>query len=147
MMKRWWGAAAAMMIVVAGCGQDSHMDLKERAEQRAVEARVHIDDLASRVGTDPTVRQDKLTACVPGQDDSGLDLVYTLHVVVEPGAAERLKGEIAGHFASEGWTVKRDADHGDLISVRFQKGTFTMGAKISEPDEWAAVSGSGGCVR
>lgn len=141
-------ALVALLVLVNGCTQEDDMDLQERAEARAVEARSHIDDLAARIGAEPPeVRQDKLTDCVPGQEDSGLDLVYTLRVAVDPGAADRLRGEIADHFESEGWQVKRDPDSGTVVSVRFQKDTFTIGAKVSEADGQATVGGSGGCVR
>jgi len=147
-MRRVIGAFAVVVLMVSGCGKENGMDLQERAEARAVEARGHIDQLARSVGTDLVVRQNSLTDCVPGQDDSGLDLVYTVHVTVEPGAADRLRGEIADRLAAEGWTVKQDPEHeSGLVSVRFQKDTFTMGAKVSEADHWAAIGGSGGCVR
>jgi|GEM_PF-3957964 len=146
-MRRWSCMLLAIGIALTACGKEDDMNLQERAEARAVEARAHIDDLAARVGTDPEVRLNTLTACIPGQDDSGLDLVYTLHVRVEPGAAARLTDEISAHFAADGWVVKHDPVDDGAVSVRFQKGTFTMGANVSEADEWAAVSGSGGCVR
>lgn len=146
-MRRIVGVLALVLVAVSGCQKESGMDLQERAEARAAEARGYIDDLAERVGSDPDVRQDVLTDCVPGQEASGLDLAYTLHVRVEAGTADRLSGEIADHFEADGWIVKRDPVGDDgAVSVRFQRGTFTMGANVSEADGRAAVSGSGGCV-
>src|SRR5690606_32034679 len=106
-------------------------------------------DLAGRVGTAPEVVQDEMGDCVPGQEDSGIDLSYTVHVAVEAGAADRLRGEIADHFAAEGWEVKVDPvdPANQVVSIRFAKDTFTMGAKVSEKSGRAAVGGSGGCVR
>lgn len=147
-MRRVVGVLVLVLVAVSGCDKESGMELQERAEARAAEARGYIDELARQVGSDPEVRQDVLTDCVPGQEDSGLDLIYTLHVTVEVGTADRLRGEIADHFEADGWTVKRDPVGDDgAVSVRFQKGTFTMGANVSEDVRWAAVSGSGGCVR
>ena len=141
---------ALCALVLSGCGkQEDDMERQERAEARATEARGYIDDLASRVGTSPQVVQDELLDCVPGQEDSGIDLSYTVHVTVKDGAADRLRGEVAEHFASQGWEVKpgtRDPD-GDSVSVLFAKDTFTMAANVSESAGRAAVIGSGGCVK
>ena len=148
-MRRTLTALMLCGIVLAGCGKEDDMDRQERAEVRAEQARAHIDDLAARLGTDPQVVQDEMGDCVPGQEDSGLDASYTVHVTIDAGAAERLRGEIADHFAAEGWEVKRDPQDsdGDEVSVRFAKDTFTMGANLSESAGKAAVGGSGGCVR
>jgi len=148
-MRRTVVALMLCGIVLTGCGKEDDMDLQERAEARAAEARTYVDDLAARVGTDPEVVQDELGDCVPGQEDSGIDLSYAVHVTVDDTAAERLRGEIADHFAAEGWDVKPDpADPAkDEVSVRFAKGPFTMGANISTTAGRAAVSGTGGCVR
>ncbi|GAA3546436.1 hypothetical protein AFL01nite_28090 [Aeromicrobium flavum] len=136
-------------IVLAGCGKEDDMELQERAEARAAKARGFVDDLAARVGTAPEVVQDEMGDCVPGREDSGIDLSYTVRVAVDDGAADRLRGEISDHFAAEGWEVKVDPvdPENQVVSVRFAKDTFTMGAKISESDGRASVGGSGGCVK
>ncbi|MBC9226744.1 hypothetical protein GL325_10435 [Aeromicrobium sp. 636] len=148
-MRRALVALMLCGIALSGCGKEDDMDLQDRAEARAVEARAHVDDLAQRLGTDPEVVQDEITTCVPGQDDSGLDLIYTVHVTTGVDAAERLPGDIAEHFAAEGWQVKRDHREpgSDEVSLRFTKGTFTMGANLNTSNGRAAVGGSGGCVR
>jgi hypothetical protein len=150
-MRRTLVALMLCGIVLAGCGKEDgdDMELQERAEARATQARGHVDDLAGRVGTAPQVVQDELGDCVPGQEDSGIDLSYTVHVTVDEGAAERLRGEIADHFAAEGWEVKTDPvdPQNQVVSVRFAKDTFTMGAKVSQESGRAAVGGSGGCVK
>lgn len=148
-MRRTLVALMLCGIVLSGCGKEDDMQLRDRAEARATEARAHIDDLAARVGTDPEVVQDELGECVPGQEDSGLDLSYTVHVTVDDGAAERLRGEIAEHYEAQGWKVTRDPQDpaDDEVSVRFAKDTFTMGANLSPSASRAAVAGSGGCVR
>ena len=125
------------------------MELHERAEARAAESRAYIDDIASRVGTNPDVVEDEMLDCVPGQDDSGIDPSYTVHLQVDDGAGERLRGEIADHFAAQGWEVTRDPIDPvkKQVSVRFAKDPFTMVAKVSNSSGRAAVGGSGGCVR
>lgn len=141
---------ALCALVLSGCGkQEDDMERQERAEARATEARGYIDDLASRVGTSPQVVQDELLDCVPGQDDSGIDLSYTVHVTVRDGAADRLRGEVAEHFAGQGWEVKPGTSdpEGGSVSVRFAKDTFTMAANVNESTGRAAVIGSGGCVK
>lgn len=140
---------AVMLVALAcasGCQGGEDMDIKQRAEARAVEAREHIDGLADQLGSGKAVLQDDIGPCEPG-DDSGLDLVYVLRVPVEPGAADRLRGEIADALEADGWTVRRDADQGNEVSVRFLRDTFSMGAVVDESVGFASVSGSGGCVR
>lgn len=133
--------------VLSGCAKEDDMDLQERAEARAAQARVHIDDLAARLGTAPQVVKDDLGDCVPGQDDSGIDLSYVVHVTVSEGAGDRLRGEISEHFAAEGWTVKAGTEGPeDSFRILFSKDTFTMSANVSEANGRAAVVGSGGCV-
>ena len=142
-------ASLLVALAAAGCSSDEQrqMDLQERAEARAAEARAYIDELAAAVGSDPEVRQDVLTSCVPGDDDSGLDLIYTLHVTVAPGTIDRVRGEIADRFEADGWTIRRDPSDRDEVSTRFLKGTFSIGANVNEKVGKAAVGGSGGCVR
>lgn len=143
-------AVVAVVLLAAGCtsAEEREQELQQRAEARAALARGLIDDLAAAVGTDLEVRQDVLTACVPGDDDSGLDLIYMLHVRVEAGAVDRVRGEIADRYEADGWTIRRDpSDDGGEVSTRFIRGTFSMGANISEESGRASVGGSGGCVR
>lgn len=143
-------ALAICAVVLSSCGKEEDgMELEQRAEARAAELRTHVDDLAGRIGTDPEVKQDEKADCVPGQEDSGLNPTYTVHVSTDDTSVARLTGDVADHFAAEGWTVKRDpvnADNGQ-VNVRFAKGEFSMGARISEKSGRASVGGSGGCVR
>lgn len=149
-MRRTIIGLALCATVLTGCGKEEDgMERQERAEARAAETRTHVDDLAARVGTAPQVAQDEIGDCVPGQDDSGLNPSYTVHVTIDDTSVARLTGEVADHFEAEGWTVKRDPvdPENQIVSVRFAKGEFTMGAKISEETGRAAVGGSGGCVK
>ncbi len=143
-------ALAICGALLSGCGKEEDgMEQQERAEARAAQTRAHIDDLAARVGTAPQVVQDEIGDCVPGQEDSGLNPTYTVHVTTDDTSVDRLTGEVADHFAAEGWTVKRDPvdpEDGE-VSVRFAKEEFNMGAQISEKAGRAAVGGSGGCVK
>lgn len=140
--------ALSLLVVSAGCrdGEEKQMDLQQRAEARAAEARAYVDELAALVGADPEVRQDDLTECELG-GSGGLDLIYSLRVTVEPGTAERVRGEIADRYEADGWTVRRDPVDGDEVSTRFLKGTFAIGANVNERVGVASVGGSGGCVR
>jgi hypothetical protein len=72
-----------------------------------------------------------------------------VHVTVDDTSVARLTGEVADHFVADGWTVERDpVDQGNgVVSVRFAKGEFHLGAKISREIGRASVGGSGGCVR
>lgn len=122
------------------------MELQERAEARAADARTHIDDLAARVGQTTEVLTDELIDCVPGQDDSGMDLVYQLGVETE-GDPERIIGDVVEQMAGEGWEARRrPSDSGEVV-VTFAKDGFSMSAGISTSSGRGTVSGSGGCVR
>ena len=146
-MRRLIMAIVVCGVLIAGCGKEDDMTVRERAEARAEQARRHIDDLASRVGTAPQVVQDELASCDPSTDE-GLDLIYIVHLTADDGSVERLQGEVAEHFAADGWEVERAPGDRErqIVSVRFAKDTFTMGAEISERTGKVVVSGSGGCV-
>jgi len=146
-MRRLIVAIVVGGVLIAGCGKEDDMTVRERAEARAEQARAHIDDLASRVGTAPQVVQDELASCDPSTED-GLDLIYIVHLTADDGSVERLQGEIADHFSAEGWEVEPAPGDRErqIVSVRFAKDTFTMGAEISERTGKVVVSGSGGCV-
>lgn len=139
-------AMLVALIFASGCQRGEDMDIAQRAEARAVEARGYVDDLADQLGSDKEVLADDIGPCEPG-DDEGLDLVYSLRVPVEPGSADRLRGEIADGLESDGWTVRRDADQGSEVSVRFLRGIFSMGAIVDESAGLASASGSSGCVK
>lgn len=148
-MRRAVLATAIIALTIAGCGKEDGMESDKQVQERAVALRTHIDDLAERVGTAPQVVQDEVGDCVPGDEDSGSEPTYTVHVTVDEGTADRLRGEIAEHFDARGWQVKHDpVDPGDReVTVRFAKGPFTMGASVNETAGRASVGGSGGCVR
>ncbi len=143
-------AIAACALVLSGCSKEEDgMELEQRAEARAVELRALVDDLASRVGTDPEVKQDAKPYCEPGQEDSGLNPTYTVHVSTDDTSAARLTGEVADQLEADGWTVKRDPVDRETqeVRVRFAKGEFNLGVLISQEAARASVGGSGGCVR
>lgn len=139
---------AVSLAGTAACNgsEDSGMSVEERANEQAVEVRQQVDDLAALVGSNPQVRQDEIGACEPG-DDEGLLLSYYVGVDVEPGSAERIRGEVAERYEAEGWTIRRDPPANGEVSTRFLKGTFSLGAHINEEVGKATVGGSGGCVR
>lgn len=130
---------------MTGCSEDE-VQLQERAEARAAEARAHVDDLAARVGPTTEVLTDELIDCIPGQEDSGIDLVYQLGVDTE-GDPEQIISDVSDLMTDEGWKVKRDPDSNGSVKVRFSKDGFSMGARISTTSGLATVSGSGGCVQ
>lgn len=136
----------AALLLMTACNEEDEMGLQERAEERAAEARAHVDDLANRVGETGEVLMDELTDCVPGQEDSGIDLVYKLRVQTE-GDPEQLLDDVSGQMASEGWQVKRDPAADGTVSARFGKDGFSMSARVSTSSGLATVSGSGGCVQ
>lgn len=136
----------AALLLMTACNEEDEMGLQERAEERAAEARAHVDDLANRVGETGEVLMDELTDCVPGQEDSGIDLVYKLRVQTE-GDPEQLLDDVSGQMASEGWQVKRDPPADGTVSARFGKDGFSMSARVSTSSGLATVSGSGGCVQ
>ena len=136
---------AALALVLAGCGdgQETPMTLEDRAEQVAADARTHMDALAQRVGTDPEITQDEIVDCIPGQRDSGLDLIYNIAVTTEPGAMDRVLADVVPDYEADGWTVRqRGSDN-----VVFERDNVTMGARFSDDGTRATVGGSGGCVR
>ncbi|MTB89268.1 hypothetical protein H9L21_10105 [Aeromicrobium senzhongii] len=141
-------AALVVCVSLSGCGE-SGSELEKRAEGRADETRTLVDDLAARVGTNPEVKQDATLDCVPGQDDSGLNPTYTVHVATDDTSAARLTSEVADELDAEGWTVKRDSvdPSAEEVEVRFAKGEFNVGVLINQEAGRASVGGSGGCVR
>ena len=140
--------ACITVTALAACGPKEDSMSQPTAEEVAATARAEVDALAHKLGTDPQVRQDALDDCTPGDRDSGKILSYIVRVQVAEGAIDRLRGEIAEDLAGQGWTVKIDtngaADTGE--SVRFQKGSATLGASVFDRDGYAVVLGSGGCV-
>lgn len=136
----------AAILAVTGCGKEDEMDLQERAEARAAEARTHIDDLAALVGETTEILMDELTTCIPGQDDSGIDLVYKLGVDTE-GDPEQIITDVSDQMEKKGWRVVRDPDGDGDVSARFGKDGFSMGARISTRSGLATVGGTGGCVQ
>jgi hypothetical protein len=138
---RPFAAAALFSLLLGGCGSNGPDEQEVAA--RADAARMQIDRLAAAVGTNPEVRQDTITDCVPGRRDSGRELIYNIRVTVKQGALRRLLDEVAPAFDTKGWDVRRRDDS----EVVFQKNTITMGATIFADQGLATVSGSGGCVR
>jgi hypothetical protein len=138
--------AIAALLLTTGCTEEDGMDLQQRAEARAAEARVHVDDLANRVGETREVLMDELTDCVPGQEDSGIDLVYKLRVQTE-GDPEQLLDDVSGQMAGEGWEITRDPAGDGTVSARFGKDGFSMSTRVSTSSGLATISGSGGCVQ
>lgn len=148
-MRRTLIFLALCAMILAGCGKEEDgMELQERAEARAAQSRTNVDELATLVGTSPTVAQDEMADCVPGDEDSGLEHLYTVHVTADDTTPERLNGEIADRYEAEGWTVKRDSvdPQNQVVSVRFAKDGFNLGVKFSAETGRATVGGSGGCV-
>lgn len=94
------------LLMATGCGKEDEMKLQERGEARAAEARAHIDDLAARVGQTTEVLMDELIDCTPGQDDSGIDLIYQLGVDTE-GDPEQIIDAVVEDMAGAGWDARR----------------------------------------
>ncbi|MBC9226743.1 hypothetical protein GL325_10430 [Aeromicrobium sp. 636] len=141
-------AALVVCVSLSGCGE-SGSELEKRAQGRAAELRTHVDDLAARVGTNPEVKQDATPYCVPGQEDSGLNPTYTVHVATDDTSVGRLTSDVADQLEADGWTVKRDPVDTETqeVGVRFAKGEFNLGVLINQEAGRASVGGSGGCVR
>lgn len=132
-----------LTTMLVACGNDKENQMRS-IDDVASQARRDIDALAAQLGTSPQVKQDVITDCIPGQEDSGKDLIYSVHVTIAPGALNRLKGEIADDLAARGWTVTRGPGPEE---VSFAKGSATMGAAVREDLGLADVGGSGGCVK
>lgn len=148
-MRYLLAIALATTVALSGCGdgKEDDMDLQQRAEQRAVQTREDVDDLVERLGgTGVEVTEDGFEDCDPADPDSGLLHNYGLRFTVEPGAADLLQGTIATDLEADGWTVRRDAPNGGVVSVRFLREAASMGAKISGTGN-ATAGGSGGCVQ
>lgn len=134
------------LLMATGCGKEDEMKLQERAEARAAEARAHIDDLAARVGQTTEVLMDELIDCIPGQDDSGIDLIYQLGVDTE-GDPEQIIDAVVEDMAGAGWDARRrPTDPGTVVAL-FAKDGFSMSARISTESGLATITGSGGCVQ
>jgi hypothetical protein len=153
-MRRPTVTWATMIVLVAavlgGCqgGKENGMDVRERAEAKAVETRGHVDDLVERLGgSGVKVVGDDIIDCDPQDPDAGLVHNYTVRFTVEDDAAGRLQGEIADALEADGWTVRRDAPNPDrgVVSVRFLRDSFSMGSKIADSG-MATAGGSSGCV-
>ena len=134
----------ALLTTLTACTSSKEPSVPDRdIETVAAEARTLIDELAGRVGQDPEVQQDTITDCVPGDRDSGKDLIYNVRVTVEPGTLDRVRSDVAEEYEQDGWDVRpRGSDN-----TVFRKGQVTMGVTVFEDKGLAAVSGSGGCVR
>lgn len=136
-------AAVACSISCAACAGDRDEKDGRSIDSVAAEARGSIDELAAAVGTDPEVRQDTITDCVPGRRDSGKDLIYDVRVRVEPGALQRLLDEVAPELEAKGWDARQRGDS----EVVFRRDNVIMGATVFPDQGLASVSGSGGCVK
>jgi hypothetical protein len=136
--------ALLVALSTAGCGGDTggagvdETDMDEIAQ----ETRGYVDDLARMVGEDREVVQDTVTDCVPGDSDSGKEVLYNLRVTTGPDAEERLLGEIRKTWESRGWS----AEPGGVVDLRLSKDSFRMGATLSTDGSRASVGGSSGCV-
>lgn len=143
-----------MVLVVAialgGCtgSEDTDMDVQQRAEERASQTRVFVDDLVERLdGAGVEVTEDSVDPCDLAVEDSGLLHNYSVRFTVDGDAIDRLQGEIADGLGADGWTVRRDAPNRGVVSVRFLRETFSIGAAISSETGNATAGGSGGCVQ
>ena len=137
-------ALTVLLTSLTACTSSEEPAVPDRdIETVAAEARTLIDELAGKVGQSPEVQQDTITDCVPGDRDSGKDLIYNVRVTVEPGTLDRVRSEVAEEYEQDGWDVRpRGSDN-----TVFRKGQVTMGVTVFEDKGLAAVSGSGGCVR
>ncbi len=136
------GAVLSVVMLTAACASDQD-NVDRDIEQVADEARSLIDELAAQVGTEPEVRQDTITDCVPGDSDSGKDLIYTVRVKVPGDASTRLRDDVAPAYEADGWTVRLRGD----TDLQLRRDNVTMGVTVFPDDGLAAVSGTGGCVR
>ena len=147
-MRYLLAIALATTVALGGCGngKENDMDVQQRAEQRAVETRGHVDDLVERLGgTAVTVTGDDFVDCDPQDPEAGLLHNYTVRFTAEDDAADRLQGQVADELEKDGWTVRRDAPNEGVVSVRFLRDAASMGAKVSDTGN-ATAGGSGGCV-
>ncbi len=136
-------AVAAAVLVIGGCAGAGDDEVERDIERVAAQARSAIDELAAAVGTDPEVQQDVITDCVPGDKESGKDLVYDVRVKVAGDALAQVRGPVADRYRTEGWDVAERANQNTV----FRKDGITMGVTVFPDDGLAAVSGTGGCVR
>lgn len=139
------GAAMLAAAALAACGNDGgDQDMGDRTdqvEQVAAQARAYVDEVAASLGRDPEVKQDTITDCVPGDGDSGQELVYAVHVQTE-GSKESLLASLREEWESQGWSVAE----GGGTDVALSKDTYAIAVTISDATGRAAVVGGGGCV-
>ena len=141
MTRAGLSALLVVLLIAAGCGPDPEEIMHDQEEVARV-ARAEIDALADRLGTDPVVKQDTLTDCVPGDRNSGKSLIYIVHIKTPPGSLERLRTDIAAEYEATGWRVEQDPE-----GTTFLKGGMSIGANVWDDIHTAAVGGSGGCVK
>ena len=144
MTSRATGLIIALALILIACASKDQDTVDGRGiDEVANEARSFVDELAKNVGTAPSVAQDVITDCAPGQKDSGKDLIYSVRVDVAADTTERLQGAIRQEYESEGWTasVRKDND------LRLSRDNVTIGATVFADQGVATVSGTGGCVR
>lgn len=136
-------SSAASALLVAGIMLSGCSNQPNRAEVNRVadEARTEIDRLAADVGSVAQVKQDNIGDCVPGDKDSGKDLIYALDLKVAPDALQQVRGPIADRYRADGWTVSARGEE----NTAFRKDNVTIGVDVFENGR-AYISGTGGCV-
>lgn len=139
-----WATALLMTgAVISGCGADEE-GRERRADERAEQARVHVDDLVKQLGgTAVEVVSDDIGECLPPA--SGLEPNYAVRFTVGADAADRLQGEIAEDLEADGWTVRRDGYSDGETGMRFWRTPYAISSRISDTGQATAV-GSSGCV-
>ena len=137
MIRRLIALAVGAALLTSCTSKESDMAMTDEV---ADQTRSTIDALAADVGRVTEVQMDTVTACVPGDDSSGEELVYALALEVEPGTLERVRGEIADRYRADGWEVYPRGSE----NTAFRRDGMTVGATV-RADGTARVSGSSGC--
>lgn len=129
-------------------GDPKGTSVNEEAEallkQRVDRVRDTVDGLAQRLeGEDVQVLREVVTDCIPGREDLGRSLIYSLRMTVPPGTLDRLRGEIADKYEAEGWKANRNRRDDALL---LQNGEGSITALVDEADGQARIVSGSRCV-
>lgn len=137
-----WCLTVAVGVLV-GCSSSSAPssadgDSSMTKDEARAEVHERVDEFAERIGTITETRADGPASLDPNVRYISHD--YRVRVDIEPGALERLRGEIADDMREHGWTVHDDMPRNPMINLT--KDDRTMVASVFEDKGHASVRGA-----